>query len=92
MRVEDIERCELIADHYGLNNQISIAVEELSELTKELCKYKRYHNNKAQIIDECADVLIMVDQLLYLFEAGNEIEKRIDFKLTRQLNRMNKGE
>ena len=88
LKLEDSERCELIADHYGLNNQISIAIEELSELTKELCKFKRYRNNREQIIDECADVLIMVDQLLYLFNAGEEVDERIDFKLSRQLKRI----
>ena len=65
---------------YGLRSQIVQCVEEMSELTKELCKYERNlgAKNECKIIDaikeEIADVLNMVEQLEYCF-GESDIEK-----------------
>ncbi|MCI6496643.1 MAG: hypothetical protein MSA01_06280 [Anaeromassilibacillus sp.] len=32
---------QLAIDHYGEENQLDMAIEEMSELTKAICKYKR---------------------------------------------------
>jgi hypothetical protein len=65
-----------------------ISIEEMSELTKEICKYERYENNEQKIIDEIADVEIMIEQLKCLFDVHSEVDERIDYKLRRQLRRI----
>ena len=49
--------------HYGPEAQQIKAVEEMSELTKELCKRLAGADNVLQIAEEIADVRIMLDQL-----------------------------
>lgn len=40
------------------------------------------------IIDELADVRIMCRQMELLFQAEDEVERRIDFKVDRQIKRL----
>lgn len=82
------ESCYTIANHYGKKSQMLISIEEMSELTKEICKYERYENNEQKIIDEIADVEIMIEQLKCLFDVHSEVDERIDYKLRRQLRRI----
>ena len=49
---------------YGLKNQIVVAIEEMSELQKELCKRLRGDFDAGNIIEEIADVEIMLEQLI----------------------------
>ena len=43
---------------------------------------------RADIIDELADVRSLCRQMELLFQAEDEVEKRIDFKVDRQLKRL----
>lgn len=56
--------------HYGANSQRIVAIEEMSELTKELCKVSRGEENDAHIAEEIADVRIMLDQMEILFDCA----------------------
>lgn len=56
--------------HYGANAQRIVAIEEMSELTKELCKVARCEENIAHIAEEIADVRIMLDQLEIMFDCA----------------------
>ena len=58
---------EMAIQTYGAENQVNIAIEEMSELTKELCKAKRGYANKRNIAEEMADVLIMLEQIKLIF-------------------------
>jgi hypothetical protein len=91
---------------YGTQPQIDMCIEEMSELTKALLKYRRkfalargenvnptngdtdLFKARADIIDELADVRIMCRQMELLFQAEDEVERRIDFKVDRQLKRL----
>ena len=86
-----------IADNYTIDSQIDIAIEEMCELTKELIKYKRTHQQDnipgkydfSNIIEEYADVEIMLEQLKYLFNLSEEsIKQSKSEKLRRQFNRI----
>ena len=50
---------------FGIKNQEDIAIEEMSELTKAIIKHRRYNTEetKENILEEMADVLIMVLQM-----------------------------
>ena len=56
--------------HYGANSQRIVAIEEMSELIKELCKVARGEENAAHIAEEIADVRIMLDQLEIMFDCA----------------------
>ena len=79
--------------HFGETAQIDMAVEEMAELTKALCKVKRATPGAtttaaiANAIEEIADVQIMLDQLRLIFaRSTDEVEEE---KLRRLLGRLN---
>lgn len=57
---------------YGVRAQKLMAIEEMSELTKEICKDFRGELNRENLIEEMADVLIMLDQMLILYKISGE--------------------
>ena len=84
-------------DEWGQESQIVVAIEEMSELTKELCKYKRNEilnkdntETVKNIKEEIADVLNMVEQLENMF-GEEEIEEIRQFKFDRAMKRMKGG-
>lgn len=88
------DRLKQIANHYGLDSQFNILQEELSELIQAISKFRR--GDASHILEEIADVEIMLDQVKYLI--GNPeiprvvIEKAIkvirENKIDRQLKRI----
>ncbi|MBQ5874231.1 MAG: hypothetical protein IIW58_08820 [Bacteroidales bacterium] len=82
-----------ILDFFGNTMQCIVAIEEMSELQKALAKYLRglqYHDYAdilADIREEIADVQIMLDQLKMIFDDGQTVEKTIDEKLQRTIDR-----
>ena len=82
---------------YGTQPQIDMMIEEMSELTKALLKWRRAEGAELTaargcIIDELADVRIMARQMEILFQAEEEVERRIDFKVQRQWKRLEERE
>ena len=57
---------------YGEHAQKLMAIEEMSELTKEICKDFRGKLDREHLIEEMADVLIMLDQMLILYKISGE--------------------
>ena len=58
---------------YGCEIQQVIAIEELSELQKELCKSLRSGADKPHISEEIADVQIMLEQMMMLYECHEDV-------------------
>lgn len=71
----------------GSKHQILIAVEELSELQKELIKYLRNKDNQDHISEEMADVYIMLYQLRLIFKNDKKIDQYIKKKTKRTQQR-----
>lgn len=59
---------------YGEDSQIVVAIEELSELQKELCKVLRGKINVDNLAEELADVEIMTEQMRIMFFGNSEID------------------
>lgn len=59
-------------EEYGVRAQKLMAIEEMSELTKEICKDFRGKLNREHLVEEMADVLIMLDQMLLLYKISGE--------------------
>ncbi len=67
---------------WGKNAQLLMVLEEMSELQKEILKHmNRGKDNLDEIIDETADVEIMLTQLKYIFDIEKAVEDRISKKL-----------
>ena len=76
---------------YGKDMQLTVAVEELSELIKEICKSKRGADNRDAIIEEMADCYIMLDQLAIIFDIPHrDINNVMDRKIARLERRLKK--
>ena len=85
--IED-ERINKIADHYGIKKQMHQLAEECSELAVEASHSAR-NGTTVKIIEEIADVLIMIEQVIYLSKIDKcDIEDCIYFKLNRQMKRI----
>lgn len=74
-------------DKWGAT-QVVVAVEELSELQKELCKYLRRKARLSNIAEEMADVEIMLAQLKIKFRNTEEVEMWRKFKIDRLEGRL----
>ena len=57
---------------YGKQAQLDVAVEEMAELTKEIIKSKRGASNYHQIVEELADVYIMMTQIKLIYGIYDE--------------------
>lgn len=69
---------------FGEDSQLLMAVEEMSELQKEICKKFRHNKDASnpELVDEVADVLITVHQVARM--CGVEaVNKRISYKIGR---------
>ena len=85
--IED-DRIKKIADHDGIEKQLHQLAEECSELAVEASHSAR-KGVTVKIIEEMADVLLMIEQVVYLANiAIEDIDECIRFKIDRQLDRI----
>lgn len=73
---------------WGRHNQLTVAIEELSELQKEICKYFRHEGKHEDLIEETADVSIMLEQIILMFDIEDEVKKVMEEKLQRLKGRI----
>lgn len=101
------EAIKKIADTYGFSEQSRQLSEECAELIVAVNKYHREIKKPShtpsdctdkqylslQIMEEIADVTIMIEQIKYLLQISEtDIEQIIEQKLNRQLERIEKNE
>lgn len=91
--MKNTEIYEKLLDKYG-DKQLIVAIEELSELQKEICKYLRNRQiEKKNIIEEIADVEIMLEQIKLYFNFDQKIIDAVkEIKLVRTKERMLKND
>ena len=79
-----------ILNHYGIMHQKSKTIEELAELIvalqKDILEGKEEHSRA--VLEEIADVLIMLTQLLDDESDKTEVSRIVDKKLKRQIRRI----
>ena len=88
-------RCTRIAEHYGMSNQEFQTISELSELLQVLTRRmsQRGMDWSNCLLDELADVTIMIQQMCALHGISSyELNERVNFKLDRQIERIENGE
>ena len=73
-------------DTYGNGIQLVVCMEELSELTQAISKEIRGKDNRNNLVEEMADVLICIEILKQVFEITDEdIDSWIKYKQERKL-------
>ncbi len=92
MERKNIEFYKRCIDIWGEDAQIKMCIEEMSELTKELCKNwrKSTKNSPEQIehiCEEIADVQNMIDQMQLMFGV-EKVEKYRQEKIERTEKRL----
>lgn len=87
------EAIKSIADHYGYKHQRKKLIEEMAELTVEICHLDERGNyqdfeHRQGIYEEIADVEVVLEQIKYLLNCEEEVEAMKTYKVRRQLERM----
>ena len=95
-----IKNITSIINHFGRNNQLNKAKEELKELKEaieelqiyEQCPVKReeiFKKKKYNILQEMADVYVMLEQLQFIMDiSDDDINNMIENKINRTLFRI----
>lgn len=82
-----------LINHYGTLNQKLIAIEEMAELQKAIVKHIRQESeeNINSVIEEIADVQVMLEQLKMIFSCKSKTDEIMDAKIDRQIKRIKDG-
>ena len=88
MMLHDNVICQAALETFGKELQVTMAIEEMSELTKELCKNSRGQENTTHIAEEIADVEIMLQQMVMLFDCKETVDKYRRYNLERLAGRI----
>ena len=92
------DKLEEIANHYGYQSQARQLIEEMAELTVALNKEWRgmmgyipldERVSRQNVIEEIADVELLLEQLKYLMDCNWEVIKEKLNKTNRTMERMN---
>lgn len=95
----DEAKIQFIVGRYGEENQLIQTAEEAAELGQASLKRRKCLVNKdapmeeriatqALLVEEIADVIIMIDQIIYAEGVEDDVELVIDEKLNRQIERI----
>lgn len=68
---------------YGQQLQEVVAIEELSEVVKEVCKMQRGQGSVGKLAEEIADATIMLEQLRMIYGINEEVCAFMDQKILR---------
>lgn len=83
------EMINRIADMYGKELQLIVLMEECGELIQACSKQLRRKDKSINnLIEELADVRIMIEQIEHLYGIKSLVEDEMEYKLIRQLERM----
>ena len=99
MKINIVDQSDII-NHYGITNQLGIAMEECAELIQAISKMNRtdgdaeeYLKSKINLEEEIADVMVCIDQIKTIYNiSDSKISELANYKINRQRGRMKRGE
>lgn len=83
-----LEVYKILLDRYGKQMQSIVAVEELSECQKEICKFLRGKGNIDHLAEEVADAAIMLEQITQMYGLKDKVLMYMDEKCQRTIDRL----
>lgn len=72
----DVDIFQKAIDTWGREEQTNLAVEEMAELIQAINKTRRYPDSvkaRDNLAEEIADVAIMLEQLILIYDCGDEV-------------------
>ena len=69
--------------HFGKAMQLVVALEELSECQKEICKTMRGESNLDHLAEEISDATIMLEHVRLIFGLNDLVCEKMDEKIAR---------
>ena len=91
MTKQQRKKCQKILEHYGVHHQMDKLMEELRELLEACENVKRASGDLFSMVDEIADVEVMLWQIKYALHLFDEVDSRKEYKIDRQIGRMEDG-
>ena len=82
-RIEREEVYRMAVACFGKPSQKLMAIEEMSELTKAICKDFRGKLDMKNLVEEIADVQIMLEQLKIIYDAHEAVDAAMELKIKR---------
>ena len=80
-------------EHYGKDLQSTVCMEECAELIQAISKMKRGKDNRNNLIEEMADVMICMEILKQVYGVSDsEIQNYVCQKQNRSIERMKSDE
>ena len=73
---------------FGIRLQMVVALEELSECQKEICKCMRGIADLDHLAEEIADATIMLEQMRLYLNLNDAVSKKMDEKVLRLEERL----
>lgn len=89
LSINDIYK--LAIDTYGSENQLNLAIEEMAELIQAINKTRRYPESlkaRDNVAEEIADVFIMLEQLILIYDCDELVDNIKELKVRRLLKRL----
>ena len=90
-KIDYQERCKTYTNAmlaFGERNQLIVAIEELSECQKEICKILRGGDGLRNLAEEIADATIMLEQIQLIFSINDCVCNFMDEKIKRLEDRV----
>ena len=90
-KIDYSERCKTYTKAmlaFGERNQLIVAIEELSECQKEICKILRGGEDFRNLAEEIADATIMLEQIQLIFSINDCVCNFMDEKIKRLEDRV----
>ena len=81
------KKLQIILNEYGISKQLEMAIEEFSEFIVDIQHYKRERSNLIDLLPECIDSFIVLNQILLIYDS-KVINELINMKITREINRI----
>lgn len=78
----------ILLQRYGAQLQSVVALEELSECQKEICKFLRGKGDIDHLAEEVADATIMLEQIRHIYNLDKKVDQYIDEKVQRMVDRL----
>ena len=79
---------EMGVGELDVDMQITVAIEKMSKVIKELCKIKRGIGDREHLAEKIADATIMLEQLRVIFNIDSTVCDKMDAKLLREKRSM----
>lgn len=75
---------------FGTQMQCTVAIEEMSEVIKEITKMLRGKLNREHMAEEIADATIMLEQLCQMLNINDSVASWMDYKVAELKRRVEK--